>query len=47
MSTGSSSPDLADPAIVYSMADVDPGKDYPILVGGQARSPDDLRRVIF
>ena len=32
---------LADPAVVYSMADVDPGKDYPILIGGQARSPAD------
>lgn len=30
---------LTEPAIVYSMADVDPGKDYPILAGGQARSP--------
>jgi hypothetical protein len=31
--------ELPDPAIVYSMADVDPGKDYPILTGGQARAP--------
>jgi hypothetical protein len=31
--------ELADPAVVYSMADLDPGKDYPVLVGGHARSP--------
>ena len=30
---------LADPAVVYSMADIDAGKDYPILTGGQASSP--------
>ena len=30
---------LSDPAVVYSMADVDPGKDYPILTGGQALAP--------
>lgn len=30
---------LANPAIVYSMADVDKGKDYPILTGGQAAAP--------
>jgi hypothetical protein len=27
------------PAVVYSMADVDPGQDYPILIGGQATAP--------
>ena len=30
---------ISEPAVVSSMADVDPGADYPILAGGQARLP--------
>lgn len=35
---------LADPAVVYSMADVDRGKDFPILIGGQAKSPGQMAK---